>query len=44
MDQKLNLNITLGEISSLGVPAITNYNQIRAHKSEIQNNGSDMVD
>ena len=41
-DQKLNLNINLGEIRYLGVPDITDYKL--EHNSKIQHNGSNMVD
>ena len=37
-DEKLNLNIKLGEIRYLGVPDIIDYKLV--HESEIQNNGS----
>ena len=41
-DQKLNLNMNLGEIRYLGVPDIINYKLV--HDSEIQNNRSNRLD
>ena len=40
-NQKLNLNMNLGEIRYLGVPEIINYKLI--HDSEIQNNRSNRL-
>ena len=41
-DQKLNLNMNLGEIRYLGVPDIINYKLV--HDLEIQNNRSNRLD
>ena len=41
-DQKLNLNINLGEIRHLEVPDIINYKL--DHDSETQNDGSNRLD
>ena len=41
-DQKLNLNINLGEIRYLEVPDIIDYKWF--HESEIQNSGSNRLD
>ena len=41
-DQKLNLNINLGEIWYLEVPDIINYKLV--HDSETQNDGSNRLD
>ena len=43
-DQKLNLNINLGEIQYMGASSWHCWLQIRVHNSEIPNNGSNMVD
>ena len=40
-DQKLKLNINLGEMQYLGVPDIIDYKLV--HESEIQNNGSNRL-
>ena len=41
-DQKLNVNMNLGEIRHLGIPNIIDYKLV--HDSEIQNNGSNRLD
>ena len=41
-DQKLQLNINLGEIQHMGVSNIIHYKLV--HDSELQNNGSNRLD
>ena len=43
-DQKLNLNINLGEIQYMGASSWHYWLEIRVHNSEIPNNGSNMAD
>ena len=43
-DQKLNLNINLGEIQYMGASFWYYWLSIRIHNSENPNNGSNMAD